>query len=125
MSSPNDFLVEQVGDVVVIMPGSRISALDSVDLAERRSALFDAIRNTNASSVIVDFSQAGYFGSLLLNTLCVVWKLIRERSGTMALCNLSEVSQEILTTSKLASLWPIYSSRQEALDAKERVRSPS
>ena len=101
MSPPNDFLVDQVGEVIVIMPSSRINALDNVNLAERRSALIDAIRNTNANSAIVDFSQVGYFGSLLLDTLCVVWKLIRERSGTMALCNLSEVSQEILTKAKL------------------------
>jgi anti-anti-sigma factor len=95
-----------------------MSALDNANLIESRSELVDAIRKTTTSAVIVDFSQVGYFGSLLLDTLCVVWKSLRERSGTMALCHVSDVAQEILAKSKLNSLWPIYSSRQDAIDAK-------
>jgi anti-sigma B factor antagonist len=120
MSASNDFVVERVGDTIVIMPGPRMSALDNANLIESRSELVDAIRKTTTSAVIVDFSQVGYFGSLLLDTLCVVWKTLRERSGTMALCHVSDVAQEILAKSKLNSLWPIYSSRQDAIDAKTR-----
>jgi anti-sigma B factor antagonist len=124
MSPSNDFVVEQVGDAIVIMPGPRISGLHDANLAEKRGALVDAIRNQNAPTVVIDFSQVEYFGSLLLDTLCVVWKQVRERSGTMALCNVSQIAQEILTKSKLNSLWPIYSTRQDALGARQRARPP-
>jgi anti-anti-sigma factor len=124
MGSSNDFLVDQVGDVIVIMPGPRISALDNADLAQCRSAMIDAIQKTAVPAVIIDFSQIEYFGSIWLDTLCVLWKQVRERSGTMALCSLSEISFEILAKTKLASLWPIYASRQDALDAQERTRPP-
>ncbi len=123
MSHTNDFSIEKVDGAVVITPGPRISALDNNYLAERRTALVDAIRQAAGSSVVVDFSSVGYFGSLLLDTLCIVWKQARERSGTMALCNLSEVSKEILNKSRLNSLWPVFESRQAALDAVRRAPS--
>ncbi len=122
MSQVNDFQIEEVDDAIVITPGPRISSLDNNYLAERRTALVDAIRKTSESTVIVDFSRVGYFGSLLLDTLCVVWKQTRERSGTMCLCNLTEVSKEILNKSRLNSLWPVFSSRQEAIDSSRRAR---
>jgi anti-sigma B factor antagonist len=122
MSHMNDFQIEQVDDAIVITPGPRISSLDNNYLAERRTALVEVIRNSPESTVIVDFSRVGYFGSLLLDTLCVVWKQARERSGTMSLCNLTDVSKEILNKSRLNSLWPVFSSRQEALDASQRAR---
>lgn len=122
MSQTNDFLIEQVDDAIIITPGPRISALDNNYLAQRRSELVEAMRRTTIATVIIDFSRVGYFGSLLLDTLCVVWKQIRERSGTMALCNLSDVSKEIVNKSRLNSLWPIYSSRQEAIEASRRTR---
>ena len=43
----------------------------------------------------------------------------------MALCNLSEVATEILAKSKLNSLWPIYASRQAAIEALTRAPTPS
>jgi anti-sigma B factor antagonist len=124
MSSSNDFLIDQVGDVIVILPGPRFSALDNADLVQSRSAMLAAIQKLAVPAVIVDFSQLAYFGSIWLDTLCVLWKQVRERSGTMALCSLSETSLEILTRTKLASLWPIYASRQDALDARRRARPP-
>jgi len=117
--------VESVGGALVIIPGPRISAFDNADEAGRRGALIEALRNTTASAVVVDFAHVGYFGSLLLDTLCVVWKQVRERSGRMALCNLSEVATEILAKSKLNSLWPIYASRQAAIEALTRAPTPS
>jgi anti-sigma B factor antagonist len=123
MTQTNDFSIEEVDGTIVITPGPRIGSLDNAYLAERRTALVDAIRQTSDSAVVVDFSRVGYFGSLLLDTLCVVWKQARERSGTMALCSLSDVSKEILNKSRLNSLWPVFSSRQEAIDAVRNARS--
>jgi len=121
MSPSGDFVVEEGEGTLVITLGPRVSALDNTSLLERRSALAEAIQSTTASAVIIDFSQVGYFGSLLLDTLCVLWKQVRERSGAMALCNLSEVSKEILTRSKLNSLWPIYSSRHDAIQGLQHA----
>jgi anti-anti-sigma factor len=120
MSPSNDFVVEEVQGAIVITLIPQVGALESANFAQRRGALLDAIRNTTASAVIIDFAHTGYFGSLLLDTLGALWKHVRERSGTMALCNLSEVSKEILTTSKLDSIWPIYSSRRAAIEAQQR-----
>jgi anti-sigma B factor antagonist len=124
MSALNDFVVEKEGDATVIVPGPRLGSLDNADIALRRGSLIEAVREQNASQVIVDFSKVEYFGSLLLDTLCVVWKQVRQRSGTMVLCNVSGVANEILSQSKLNSLWPIYESRQAAIAAKAPPQNP-
>ena len=122
MSHVSDFQIEELNGAIVITPGPRISSLDNNYLAERRTALVEAIRKSPESAVIVDFSRVGYFGSLLLDTLCVVWKQTRDRSGTMSLCNLSDVSKEIVNKSRLNSLWPVFASLQDALEASRRAK---
>ena len=62
---------------------------------------------------------------LLLDTLCVIWKCIRQRSGRLLLCNLSEFAYDILKVSRLNQLWPVYNSREEALDAVRLAQGAS
>jgi anti-sigma B factor antagonist len=47
----------------------------------------------------------------------VAWKHARERGAGMALCNVSPVGHEILRKSKLNSLWPVFPSREQAVEA--------
>jgi anti-anti-sigma factor len=96
-------------------------------LHDQRRILVDQIRSSKVGSVVVDFAKVEYFGSFLLDTLCVVWKEIRQRSGNMSLCHLSEVPGEILERSRLDRLWAVRDSRQAAIKAvsHESVSQPA
>jgi anti-sigma B factor antagonist len=110
------FAIERAGDVLIVVLGPRVSSF-SEGLLEERGKLINEIRTKAPSALVVDFDKVEYFDSLLLDTLCQVWRHVRERDGKMALCNLCSVAQEIVSKCRLDALWPIYASRQSAVDA--------
>jgi anti-anti-sigma factor len=65
--------------------------------------------------IIIDFEQLGYFGSSMLEALRRIWNAARPHGGQMALCNLSDLGREILAKSRFDTLWPVCSTRGEAL----------
>jgi anti-anti-sigma factor len=124
MNPAREFQTERVGDTLVIVPGAAVGSLSGNDLIDQRRMLVDQIRSSAVGSVVVDFAKVEYFGSFLLDTLCVVWKEIRQRSGNMSLCHLSEVSAEILDRSRLNRLWANHDSRRAAINAVRHEAIP-
>jgi anti-anti-sigma factor len=67
--------------------------------------------------VVVDFAHTDYPGSTALGMLTRLFVTVRHRGGRLALCNVSDHQREVLDMVGLAGLWPVYSSREEALAA--------
>jgi len=111
------FALERAGSVLVVVLGQSLDSLCGSELLEERSILLDEIREPTIGAVVIDFANVEYFDSLVLDTLCQVWKHLREREGKMALCNLSEVGDQILRTSRLDTLWHLRPSRLSALES--------
>lgn len=116
-----EFTLEHVKNVLVVMPGSRVGTLAGGEIAERRRHLIEVVRHSEFRTTVVDLRNVEYLNSCLLDTLCVVWGCLRERSAKMVLCNLSDVAQDVFNVSRLNRLWPVYSSREEALDAQALI----
>jgi anti-anti-sigma factor len=111
------FALERAGDVLVVVLGQSLDSLSGSDLLEERAILLDEIRDPAIRAVVFDFASVEYFDSLVLDTLCHVWKHLRERDARMALCNLSKVGDEVLRACRLDALWRPHPSRLSALDA--------
>jgi anti-anti-sigma factor len=67
--------------------------------------------------VVVDLGEVSYFGSIMLEALLQLWNGLQDVEGKLALCCVSDVGREILCLAKFDTLWPICSSRSEALAA--------
>jgi anti-anti-sigma factor len=124
MSPSKSLNLERNGDTLVATPVRSLGSLAEAELTNERSALVEEIRRPDVRSVVVDFGKVEYFGSLLLDTLCLTWKHVREQGGNMALCNVPEIGHEILRTARLDSLWTVYPSRSSALDALRGAGPP-
>ena len=117
MSLSGYFSVECTNDVCIVVLGRRLDSFAGPGLLTERTALFDEVRDARPAAVLVDFDNVEYFDSMLLDTLCRLWRHLRERKATMALCNLRDVSEEIIRKCRLDSLWPVYPSRESAIEA--------
>jgi len=117
------FATERAGDTLIALPSGGVRSLAGPEFAVDRAALVDKIRDPEVRSIVVDFAHVEYFGSLLLDTLCMAWKHARECGAGMALCNLSEVGQEILRKAKLNVLWPVFATREQAMQAMRTAAS--
>jgi anti-anti-sigma factor len=111
------FALERAGDVLVVVLGQSLDSLCDSELLEERAILLEEIRDPTIGTVVFDFAKVEYFDSLVLDILCQVWKRLRERDAKMALCNLSEIGQQILSTSRLDCLWHPHPSRPSAVEA--------
>jgi anti-anti-sigma regulatory factor len=117
-TSPSKFIAtERTGDTLIALLCRGGSSLVGPEFADDRSALIEQIHSPDVRSIVFDFANAEYFGSLVLDTLCMAWKHARECGAGMALCNVSPFGSEILRKAKLNMLWPVFPSREQAAEA--------
>jgi anti-anti-sigma factor len=118
------FQTEQQGDTLVVaLPGTDITFADEEVLTEIDDVLY-RLRESGAKHLIVDFGQTVYFGSIILGSVLKLATRLRDSGGRFALCNLSENGREMLRIARFDTLWPIYGSRAEALQAVAEPELP-
>lgn len=117
MSNQDDFKLEWHGDVVVVTPASNIESM-SWDLIEQAAEVIMApLRDQDMPMIIVDLSEVDYFGSVFLALLLRCHKYAKSRGGELVLCGASPLALELLRITALDTLWAMYDTLDEALDA--------
>jgi anti-sigma B factor antagonist len=111
------FEVEQEGDTILIVPMANLRELDYQRIEAGAKDVLDLFTNPAIKNVILDFRETDYYGSTALGFFVKLWQRVRKRTGRMAFRNVSNHEKEILQIAHLNRLWPIYSSRSEALQA--------
>jgi anti-sigma B factor antagonist len=115
--SPDAFTIERHGELTLV---SATPALESLEfgLEEQVAELImKPLRNQEGPLVVFDMSKIDYFGSIFLALLLRCWKLSLSQGGMMVLSGVSDRARELLRITSLDMVWPIYSTRQEAMEA--------
>ncbi len=119
MANTEDFQLEYHGNTVVIIPASNIESM-KWDLIEPSAELvMTPLKNLEVPMVVFDLSDVGYFGSVFLALLLRCHKFVKSRGGELVICGASKMAQELMRVTALDTLWAIYESREDALDAVE------
>jgi anti-anti-sigma factor len=111
------FEIEQQDDTIIVVPAVNLRELECQRIEEGARTILDRLNGTGVKNVVLDFSRTDYDGSTALGFFVKLWKRGRGQNGRMAFCNVSAHEKEILQVTKLDHLWPICSSRIEALAA--------
>jgi anti-anti-sigma factor len=111
------FETEEQGDTVIVLPTADLRELDCQRIEAGASKIFELLTADPVKHVVLDFFRTDYYGSTALGLFLKLWKRVRDRQGGMAFCNVSEHERKILRVTKLDRLWPICTSRSEALQA--------
>lgn len=116
-SEPDMISLEWHGDALVVIVSGAVESL-SWDVAEHAAEIvLDPIRDQKAPMVVFDLSEVKYFGSVFMALLVRSHKLVKLSGGVMVLCGLHEMAKELLHITALDTLWAIYETREEALEA--------
>jgi anti-anti-sigma factor len=115
LSTTELLTIERVGDMVILIPTSDLSEMVYERLESEAGHVLSVFNDPSVQNVVVDFSCTDYFGSTALAFLVRLWKRVTERRGRMVLCNLSEHEREVLHITQLGRLWPVATSRAEAM----------
>jgi anti-anti-sigma factor len=117
MTAPKYFTVDQHGDTLVFSAIDAIGGLVEDEARVEWDALLEQLSEQGAKNAIMDLGALDYFGSIVLELMVVLWKRVSAQGGKLAVCNVSEVGLEILRTAKFDTIWPIVTTREEALQA--------
>ncbi len=113
----DSFQIEWHGNTVVVKPAASVESLNW-DLVEQAADLvMETLANQEAPMVIVDLSSVGYFGSVFLALLLRCHKFVKKKGGELVLCGANEMALELLRITALDTIWAIYDTREEAMQA--------
>jgi anti-sigma B factor antagonist len=113
----DSFQIEWHGNTVVVTPASSVESLNW-DLVEQAADLvMEPLSNQEAPMVVVDLSRVGYFGSVFLALLLRCHKFVKKKGGELVLCGASDMALELLRITALDTIWAIYKTRDEAMQA--------
>jgi len=116
-SADEAFTLERHGDLTIITATSALEHIEYSLEEQVAELILEPIRRQENPLIVFDLSQADNFGSMFLALLIRCWKLALSRGGTMALSGVTERTRELLRVTALDTVWPIYDSRREAMDA--------
>ena len=112
-----DFKLEWHGNTVIITPTGNVEEM-RFDLIEQASEIvMGPLKDQEIPLVVFDLGEVSYFGSIFLSLMLRCHKFVKTRGGELVLCRASKMATELLHITALDTLWAIYETRDEALDA--------
>lgn len=118
MAEPQeDFQLQWHGNTVVIIPAANVEQMRWDLIEQAADIVMEPLREQEVPMVVFDLSDVNYFGSVFLALLLRCHKFVKSRGGELVLCGASKMAGELLRVTALDTLWAIYDTRDEALDA--------
>ncbi len=115
--SQEDFRLEWHGNTVIITPASNVEEMRWDLIEQAADIVMDPLREQEVPMVVVDLSDVNYFGSVFLALLLRCHKFVKSKGGELVLSGASKMATELLRVTALDTLWAIYDTRDDAIDA--------
>jgi anti-sigma B factor antagonist len=118
MATASDvFRVELAGGTIVISPAGDIGTLTGELLEEAAEMMTELIEGHESPMLVIDLSGVPNCSSVFMSFLLRCHKAVKNRSGEMVLSGTSKMLRELLSLTRLDTVWAVYETRAEALDA--------
>lgn len=104
----------RVGDVIILDLAGKVT------IGTTNRQLQDALRRLVAEgerSVVLDLSQVTYVDSTGLGEIVAGYSTLRRGGGRLALVNVSDRVMDLMTVTKLYTVFDIYTSEAEAVES--------
>jgi anti-anti-sigma factor len=118
-NSEDAFTLERHGDITVIVANPALERLEFGLEEQAAELILKPLTRRESPLIIFDLSQVDNFGSMFLALLIRCWKLAQSKGGAMSLSGVTPRTRELLRMTSLDIVWPIYDTKQEAMEAFE------
>ena len=115
--SKQPFLIERHGDIAVITPSPDVEKMADTLMEQAARMVLAPLRADPPTGLIFDLSQVDYVGSVFLSFLLRCHKRVKEHGCEVVVAGASPRARELLHMTALDTLWALYNSRAEALEA--------
>jgi anti-anti-sigma factor len=116
-SAGDAFTFERHGDLTIITATEALERIDYSLEEQVADMILKPLRRQENPLIVFDLSRVENFGSMFLALLIRCWKLALSQGGSMALSGVTDRTRELLRVTALDTVWPIYGSKREAMDA--------
>ena len=113
----DSFQIEWHGTTVVVTPAANVESLNWDVVEQAADLVMEPLAAQEAPMVVVDLSRVGYFGSVFLALLLRCHKFVKNKRGVLVLCAATDSALELLRIPALDTIWAIYPTREEAMQA--------
>lgn len=113
----DDFRLEWHGNTVIITPSPNIEQMPW-DLTEQAADIvMEPLKSSASPMAVIDLSEVEFFGSAFLALLLRCHTAVKSRGGELVLSGPSKTARDLLKLTALDTLWAIYETRAEAIEA--------
>jgi anti-anti-sigma factor len=116
-ASSQSFRIERHGDIAVIIPSPEVESMHEALIQQAAQMVLAPIREDPPAGLIIDLTKVGYFGSVFISFLLRCHMLVKKHGSEVVLAGASDRVRELLHLTALDTLWALYTTREEALEA--------
>jgi anti-anti-sigma factor len=103
--------------VAVIVPSPEVEQLPDNLVQPAADMVLAPLRDDVPSNLIIDLAGVRYFGSAFITFLLRCHLLVKKQGSELVLAGVNPRIRELLRTTALDTLWALYETRREAMEA--------
>jgi anti-sigma B factor antagonist len=116
-TSQQSINIERHGDIAVITPSSDVEKMPENLMEQAAQMVLAPLKADPPAGLIFDLSKVDYVGSVFLSFLLRCHKRVKEHGSEVVVAGASPRARELLHMTALDTLWALYETRAEAMDA--------
>jgi anti-anti-sigma factor len=109
--------IERHGDIAVITPSPEVEKMPENMMEQAAQLVLAPLRSDPPAGLVFDLSQVDYVGSVFLSFLLRCHKRVKEHGCEVVVAGASARARELLHMTALDTLWALYDTRTEAIQA--------
>ena len=113
----DQFRIERHGEIAVVTPSAKVEEMHETLITQAAKMVIDSLREDPPAGIVIDLSQVNYVGSTFLNFLLKCHLLAKKQGSEIVLAGASQPARELIQLTDLETLWALYDSRKEAIEA--------
>jgi len=115
--SDQSFHIERHGEVAVVIPSAKVEEMHESLMEQAAKLVITSLKEDPPAGIVIDLSQVNYVGSVFVSFLLRCHTLAKRRGSEIVLAGASQPARELLHVLGLETIWAIYPTRKEALEA--------
>ena len=116
-SQSQSFKVQRHGDVAIIIPSPEVESMPENLIQQAAQMVLAPLKADPPAGLVIDLSQVKFFGSVFISFLLRCHMLVKKHGSEVVLAGASDRIRELLHLTALDTLWALYDTRAEALQA--------
>lgn len=102
--------------VTIVTLGESYDNLNDQVLDTDSEFLLETASTCDPPLLLLDMSKTRFFASEFLGRLFRVWQRLQKRKGQLAVCAASDLCAEVLTVTRVDTIWKIAPTREAAIE---------